>query len=530
MPQEDVSSSPGTSNVPAQPISESNGEFKVLEAVHIFHASLRRLLLSACALLFLFAIAAGERLAAQEDITTQNASSAVGGAYITGPASNPLSFLNGTAWRTTGNPSPYDFNDFAPVTGLDETLPRWVGVQVGERFRYEDYSNSNLKANVDDSYLLGRFRLQMDLYARSLLRVTAQVQDARSGYQSPPIGPPNSVRWDLKLAYAEVGAPDKHWFSLRVGRQRIHYNNTIISDSEWRNQGRSYDAVVLNLNAKREHLGIFAASVMVPQAFGVSPHQESNNIYGAYGRIDNIIPNSSLEPFILWRVQPAVVIEPAVAETTGKQNEKAYGVRFKARALTTLDYSGEIILENGTVGPQPIRAWAAEVGAAYQFFDVKAKPRLFAQYDFASGNGSPHTSGRHSTFDTIYPSAHDRFGISDIFGWQNIKAVRVGSTVEPHRRLTATVQVLDLWADSALDAIYNTSGSSIVYNKTANGRHLGAEIDCYSWYELNRHFNIGGGYAYFGGGQFLSHVTTSHAYKTYYIALDFKDHGRGRTE
>ena len=316
-------------------------------------ASLRRLPLSISAVLFLFAIAAGLPLAAQDDITTQNATSGYNGAFITGPASNPLSFLNGAAWRTTGNPAPYDFHDFAPATYLDAKLPNWIDLQAEERFRYEAYDNSSFKANVDDSYLLNRFRFQVDLHTPSWLRVTAQVQDARAGFQNPPIGPPNTVRWDLKLAYVEIGAPDKHWFSLRVGRQLINYNNTIIANSEWRNQARSYDAAVLNLNAKREHLGIFAASAVVPQAYGVSPHQEGNNIYGAYGRIDDfLVPHSNLEPFFLWRVQPAEVVEPAVAKTTGKENEKAGGVRFKAQAHTALDYGGEVILETGTVGTQ----------------------------------------------------------------------------------------------------------------------------------------------------------------------------------
>jgi hypothetical protein len=89
----------------------------------VLSASLRRLPLSISAVLFLFAIAAGLPLAAQDDITTQNATSGYNGAFITGPASNPLSFLNGAAWRTTGNPAPYDFHDFAPATYLDESCP-----------------------------------------------------------------------------------------------------------------------------------------------------------------------------------------------------------------------------------------------------------------------------------------------------------------------------------------------------------------------------------------------------------------------
>jgi hypothetical protein len=441
-------------------------------------SSFRQLPLTISAALFLFNLAVVLPLAAQDDITTQHGSSGFNGVYLTGPANNPLSFLNGPAWRTTGNPAPYDFHDFAPVTDLDQKLPERIDFQAEERFRTEGYSNSNLKAKVDDSYLLNRFRFQVDLRTPTWFRVTAQVQDARSGLQNPPIGPPNTDRWDLKKAYVEIGAPDKHWFNLRVGRQIINYNNTILANSEWRNQGRSYDAAVLNLNAKREHLGIFAASAVIPQAYGVSPHQEGNNIYGAYGRIDDyLVPHSNIEPFFLWRVQPAEVVESAVSKTTGKEDEKAFGVRFKAQAHQAFDYGGEVILETGTVGVQPIRASAVQVGAAYQFLDVAAKPRVFTQYDYATGNSNPAQNKSHTTFDTIYPTAHDRLGIADLFGWQNIEAARVGTTIEPHRRLSFTVQGLDFWAASALDSVYNTSGIAILTNKTSHGRHVGAEAD-----------------------------------------------------
>jgi hypothetical protein len=477
-------------------------------------------------LLALIACAAAQPLAAQDDITTQNGSSGYNGTYLTGPASNPLSFLNGVGARTTSNPAPYDFRNFAPMTELDAKLPKWVDFQAEERFRVEGYDNNSFKANADDRYVVNRFRFQVDLHTASWLRLTAQVQDARAGFQNPPLGPPNTVRWDLKLAYAEVGAPEKHWFNLRVGRQLINYNNTILANSEWRNQGRSYDAAVLNLNAKREHLGLFAASAVVPQAYGVSPHQEGNNIYGAYGRIDDLVPQSNLEPFFLWRVQPAEVVEAAAGKATGHEDEKAEGLRFKAKAHRAFDYGGEFIFEHGKVGSQAIRAYAGQAGAAYQFAEAAAKPRVFAQYDYASGNSNPKGNSTHSTFDTIYPTAHDRFGIADLFGWQNLESVRAGATVEPHRRLTFTVQGLDFWAASALDSIYNTSGGAIVTNKTDHGRHVGAELDSYSWYELNQHFNVGGGLGYFGGGQFLTNVTSSHSYTYYYFALNFKDNGK----
>jgi hypothetical protein len=205
-------------------------------------------------------------LQAQDDVTTQNGSNALAGGWIAGPASNPLSFLNGPANRTYGSNEPYDFPDFRPVDDLDSRLPRWLKFEAEERFRFEGYDDGSFKQNNDDSYLLNRFRFQADLRLAAWFKVITQVQDARPVLENPPIGPPNENRWDLKLAYAEFGNPNKQWISLRVGRQIINYNNTLIANSEWRNQARSYDAAVANLQHGSYHLGIFAASVVVPQA------------------------------------------------------------------------------------------------------------------------------------------------------------------------------------------------------------------------------------------------------------------------
>src|ERR1700733_10185886 len=93
---------------------------------------------------------------AQDDVTTQNAATAYGGGYITGPASNPLSFLNGPAYRTFGTTAPYDFPDFRPASQLNQQLPKWIRFNWEERFRYEGYHNSGFKKGNDDSYILLR--------------------------------------------------------------------------------------------------------------------------------------------------------------------------------------------------------------------------------------------------------------------------------------------------------------------------------------------------------------------------------------
>jgi hypothetical protein len=473
-------------------------------------------------------VAIGSPALAQDDVTTHNAASAYSGGYVTGPASNPLSFLNGPAYRTYASTAPYDLPDFRPASLLDRQLPNWISFGWEERFRFENYHNGSFKANNEDSYMLLRSRLQMTIRPVYWFRLVSQLQDSRPFSQNPPWGPPNLNAWDLKLAFAEFGDPEKQWYNVRVGRQIINYNNTIIADSEWRNQARSYDAVVTNLHYSRYRVGLFAAAVVVPLAEGISHHQEGNNIYGAYGGIERLVPDSVLEPFFLWRTQQSVAIETTAKTKTGRQDEKAGGLRFKGRALKSLDYTGEFIVEGGSDGPNSIRAWGTSVGAGYRFDPLPLKPRVFWQYDHASGDRNPN-DGEHGTFDTMYPTAHDRFGITDQFGWQNIVAERAGLTIEPRHRWTVTGQYLDFWLASVTDALYNTSGGSIVRDATGkSGTHIGQEVDAYTWYELNRHVNVGVGVGRLMGGEFLERTTKGPNYTYPYFAINFKDDGKSR--
>jgi Alginate export len=486
-----------------------------------------RIVATLCALLIL-----GPALPAfaQDDVTTQNAASGPGGAFITGPASNPLSFLNGPAYRTFGSAAPYDLPNFRPVSVLNTQLPKWIAFEGEERLRFEAYRNSNFKLGNDDAYFLNRFRFQLDFRLSSWFKVVSQVQDSRPISQNPPIGPPNENTWDLKLAYAETGDPEKSWINVRVGRQLINYNNTIIANSEWRNQGRSYDAFVTNLHFGRFRLGMFAAAPVVTRDYGVSRHQKGNDVYGLYGNVNQLLPRSVLEPFVLWRTQRNVAVESSIKNLKGTQHEQAYGLRIKGKPVSRVDYSVEAVSERGNDGTNPIRAWAGNFGAAYSFTSAPWRPRIFGQYDFASGDRHP-ADGVHGTFDTMYPTTHDRFGITDQFGWQNIRAGRGGITVEPHSRWTVSAQYLNLSLASSADGVYNISGGLLFRDSGGkSGTHIGEEFDVYTWYELNRHVNVGTGIGHLMPGSFLVRTTPGFAYTYPYFAINFKDNGKDRME
>ena len=438
-----------------------------------------------------------------------------------------LTPIGGPASSPPISDAPYGLPDLRPTGELNDQLPRWLQFGLDERFRAEGYSGNGFKPNNSASYLLNRFRLGVIVQPVSWFKVVAQVQDARSFLQAPLLGPPNSVRWDLKLAYVQFGDSEKQPITLTVGRQLLDFNSTIIANSEWRNQARSFDAVVANVHLDRFRAAVFAASVVNPQLDGITHHQEGNNIYGAYGWITRVLPKSSIEPFVLWRVSPSVAVENSKLKT-GRLDEQAYGFRIRGRGISNFDYRYELVLERGSAGPNDIQAWGTTAGLGYTIARNGWKPRFFAGYDYASGDKNP-ADGVHSAFDTMYPTAHDRFGIADQFGWENIIAGRVGATIIPHRRWSVTAQYLDLWLASARDAAYNSSGGVILRDPTGkSGTHLGQEFDAYAWYEINREVHVGAGIGHLLPGEFIDKAGKGAAYTYPYFVIEMFDGKRVR--
>jgi hypothetical protein len=451
---------------------------------------------------------------------------------VTKPAQKPpagpvadtvLSPLGGYGTAPPPETGPYDAPDLAPITQLNEQLPKWIQFGLEERFRWEMPIGAGFKPQNDDSYLLNRFRFGVSLRPTRWFGVVAQLQDARPMFLKLPVGPPHQVRWDLKQAYVKLLGSESSPVSIRVGRQIIDYNSTIFGNSEWRNQGRSYDAAVMNIHLDRYRLAIFAASIVNPSDTGISHHQNGNNVYGLYGGIERVIPKSVIEPFLLWRVAPSVAVETTSESTTGKLNEKALGFRLRGKEVHNFDYRFQVVGEGGSAGSNDISAWATTFGVGYRFSSLRGVPRIFAGYDFASGDKNP-MDGVRNTFDLMYPNAHDRFGIADQIGWQNIVSYRGGVTVRLHRRLFVVGQYLDFWLANAKDGLYNVSGGLIARDKTGmSGTHVTRSLETYAWYELNRRISFGAGIAHFFPGTFLRTATPGAAYTYPYFVLNFID-------
>jgi hypothetical protein len=130
---------------------------------------------------------------------------------------------------------------------------------------------------------------------------------------------------------------------------------------------------------------------------------------------------------------------------------------------------------------------------------------LEAEYKYASG--SQNAATRDTTFDQLYASNHDRFGRADLFGWRNLHNARSLDTLHVTKPLAISVMYNNWWLASPADALYNSSGVSIVRSaKGTAGTHVGQEADLFGTYQASG-WTFGAGVAHVFAGEFLRAVT-----------------------
>jgi hypothetical protein len=408
-----------------------------------------------------------------------------------------------------------------PTDLLNRDLPRRIGFSGDERMRLEGFSGGGFQPGNDDVYLLNRFRFSMTLLPAPWWKIVTQTQDARDvGDNQTPHGPPRQDTWDLRQAYAELGDPDKNPVALRVGRQEISLGGErLVGVSQWQNVGRSFDAARLLLHYRKLKLTAFAASVVVLRDGQVGSADAGNNLHGLYGSIGDWIPNSTLEPYFMWRLQPNVRSELG---PLGHLDMKVSGARWLGK-VRAFDYNTSIVLEQGSGAGDRVDAWAGHWLLAYSFPNVAGSPRLVAEYNYATGDGNPH-DGQVNTFQLLYPTAHDRHGLTDQVGWRNIHHLRGTVEIKPRPKWTLTPSYNAFWLADARDALYNSQGNVVVARVAdgSAGRWVGQELDVTAAYSITSVTQLGAGFGHLFPGTFLRRATPGHGYSYPYLQITTK--------
>ena len=403
---------------------------------------------------------------------------------------------------------------------LNKNLPAWVRFSGEFRGRLEGFAGGGFSDN-GDAYWLNRLRLNMSLIPVSWLELQFQAQDAQVfGRNAKPDGPPFQDAMDLRTAYVELLNPEDRMLGFRIGRQELVFGEQrLVGHVSWLNTARTFDAVRATVRYKGYRLDAFAASVVNIRDREFNRRLDGNNFHGVYGSITSLVPKATIEPYGFWRLAPRLTTELG---TPGNLDFKTAGLRWVGTLPAGFDYGAELAGQIGTLGSDEIRAWASHWLLGYTASAFPHTPRFIAEYNYASGDDMPG-DGMRGTFDQLYPTAHDKYGLADQVGWRNIHHGRLGVEFKPHAKLLLTGNYHSWWLASTRDGLYNAGGALVVISADrSTGRHVGQELDLQAVYSLSPQMQVAGGYAYLFPGTFLKNMTPGKAYQLPYMMISYK--------
>jgi hypothetical protein len=352
---------------------------------------------------------------------------------------------------------------------------------------------------------------------KSWFTAAIQAQDARvEGRNGAITGAPFRDQLDLRQAYADVGAFEKSRFAVRAGRQEIFFGDQrLIGHANWLNTARSFDGARAVFRDKKLRVDGFAASVVAPVIDKFNQSGGGNYLYGADAQWTGL-PKGTLEPYLFVRRANTLRTEAGAA---GELTSSTTGVRMVGKFTPVLDYNAEMALQRGSLGTDSISAWAGHWLVGRTIPSGKKSYRLIGEYNFASGDETPG-DGIRGTFDQLYPTAHDKYGLADQVGWKNIHDVRAGLEFKPRATLAMSGSYHSYWLANNRDALYSAAGA--VVGRIATGapsRHVGQELDVQATYTPSARVQVTGGYAHLFTGAFLKAATPGEAYNFPYVMV-----------
>jgi hypothetical protein len=413
--------------------------------------------------------------------------------------------------------------DLAQVTAKRDSTspaarPQWFSVGGQLRARAEAYENAGFRADNSDQYVLTRVLLHAGVQAGPKTSLYLEGMDARGPWKNKaPQGPPFRDHADLRQLYLQLWRPNDP-FMLRAGRLELGFGDgRLVGALPWANTARTFDGARASLTRGSSRLDMFAASVVRVEQDRFDRNIAGNNFYGAYGSVTTLARKLALEPFTFWRRQSGVTNETG---TRGTMNFGTYGLRTFGKSIANFDYDMQLAVQRGSIADGSIAAWAEHYMVGYTIAAALA-PRVFAEYNQASGDANS-TDNRKTTFDQLYPTGHDKYGLTDLVGWQNMKHVRAGLDLAMARGWRVTTRYSSYWLADSHDALYNGGGAVLARSTTgAQGKYVGNEIDAIVSGEVRTGLGFSGGIGHLKPGTFLRNTTPGKPYTYPYAMLTY---------
>ena len=400
----------------------------------------------------------------------------------------------------------------SPLTPLNRQLPPWVRLTGELRAREEGFFGNRFTEGHDDMYLLQRVRLGVSLTPAPWLEAFAQGQDARVSFQSRiAAAPPYQDSADLRQAWVQLSrGTEERRVRLRVGRQELAFGEErLVGAGNWGNVSRTFDAVRLGFRHGGYSADVFAASVVAARDHAFDRHVDGDNLHGVYGSIRHWVPRAVIEPFAFWRLSQRTL------------DSKTFGVRWAGQLPAKFEYTMEIAGQRGSRGAADVSAWAGLWRLGRNFDGLRWKPGVRVEWNHATGDRDPNDN-RFETFDVLYPTPHDKYGLADQAGWKNINHLAAIAEFKPRKGLVLQFKAHEFRLASARDGLYNAGGTLLVRDPTGrSGKRVGSELDVQALWTARPGVLLGAGLGHLFPGEFLRKTTPGASYTFPWVGMTY---------
>jgi hypothetical protein len=206
--------------------------------------------------------------------------------------------------------------------------------------------------------------------------------------------------------------------------------------------------------------------------------------------------------------------------TRGTLTLATMGVRWIGRLPGGLEYNTDTALQTGSLGTDDVSAWAGHYMLRSPATGSLAF-RASSEFNYASGDSDP-ADGTRGTFDQLYPTPHDKYGLADQVGWRNIRHLRAGVELTPWKGLPLVANYHSWWLNEKRDGLYAGGGALLARVATgAASAHVGQELDVQATKAITPQLQVAAGYAHIFTGAFLKEATPGASYSHPYVMATY---------
>ena len=391
----------------------------------------------------------------------------------------------------------------------------WVALGGQLRERVESWSNFNFGAlppaptavRPNDAFTLTRLLASADLHAGGHLRVVAQGKSSLVTSRKLAGGRRVSDvdELDVHQLYAELrSSPVRSGgvLALKGGRFEMAYGRErLVSALDWANAKRNHEGVTASFAGPAAKVTAFLTRPVVVRKYQPDRRDSATTLFGLYSSAQSA--RLAIGADLYWIGQQRDSGVTSWNGTVGRESRHTVGARLwgPTRAQAAFDLEGEFALQFGKVGTHDAQARMFAGQAGYTLRHLRLTPRLYANVDYASGDGS--AGGNVGTFSQLNPQPHSFLGFADIAGRQNIVDLSGGGSAKVWRSVVGAADYHVLRRSSAADAFYALNGAVARRASYGAAKNIGSELDLTLRWPVDRHLLLLTGWSHVLPGRFI---------------------------